>query len=197
MTKRMKIAIILMSVILCAALASGIGATAAIWTDAGGETGNQSTVGTGFQVNDWNVWAKYFTGVDNGDNNGLSLTGFHADGAGFNDHTMIIPKQVGEKDVVRIGSGLFADVTVKEMIEVLYIPSSVTEIAESAFSALPNLRQVVFEAEGNYSIGAYAFAGCAKLTEVVLSDGTDAKGASGSTTFVVDKNAFIAAGYTW
>lgn len=178
MTRRIKFAAALLSVVLLAVLATGIGVSAAIWTRPGSGPGG-NTVGADTKAIDWNLYAKYFAYVNEGGE--LHLTKFYsadADPSGLNLSVMIIPNMIDttgrdlpdeqvDIQVTEIRSSVFADTVLKELIVELYIPSSVKVIDPLTFMGMPNLKKVVFQDGSDCNVGAYAFANCPNLTEIV------------------------------
>lgn len=227
MTKRIKLMAILMSAVLLVALVASIGATAAIWSSSG--TGGNGEVGPNISDIDWNAWQKYF--AYNTVDNKVVLTEFHqapdpaeGDSAvgstdvasfGFNHCRLIIPKSVGDDlPVVTISGSLFSDVSLKEMVEELYIPNTVTKIEANAFSGLTNLKKVVFEGStrtaggseilgANYVLEMFSFAGTTSLAEIYVDDqllqlqsgGKDYTVGDDAAKFTVNDFAFFGSGY--
>ncbi len=188
MTKRIRNVAILLSVVFVALIVASISMTAAVWTSSGGGDVSQSTVGTNAQSVDWNMWAKYFECFDENEyhsigiedalgDNQVALGKFFAQGIGLNNGRLIIPKTIERDGVTKvvavITSQVFADVTLQEMVEELYIPKEIKYIAPGAFAGLVNLKKVVFEADKLPTLGQAAFAGCLSLSkkQVFLNGG--------------------------
>lgn len=210
MTKRIKSIAILLSVLLLVGIIGSIGATAAIWTTGGGAAGDSAAAPV-VNSTDWNVWADYFTGAPQGTSS-ARLTGFKEE-LGFSHNRLIIPthidveiekdgtKSTENREVVEIAGGMFANSALKEMIEEIYIPYTVTKICANAFSGFINLRKIVFGAIGEDSsdnekkvvIEMFAFSGCASFDK---DTGIVYEGIEGQTQRLpeIDANAFYASG---
>ena len=87
--------------------------------------------------------------------------------AGRSQTVLIIPEELGGYPVTKIGGGETFAMISSSVLETLYIPSCVEEIADYAFLGDVNLSDVVIK-EGLKSIGDCAFAGCESLSDVVL-----------------------------
>lgn len=199
MTKRIKTIAILLSVLLLAGFVGSIGATAAIWTTGGGSTDNNAAAPV-VQSDDWNVWAKYFTGVGIR-TGGARLTGFKDD-VGFSSNRLFIPTSidivVGEtaegtdqtqsRSVTEIAGGLFTNSVLKEMVEEIYIPYTVTKICANAFSGFVNLKKIVFGNVGQggekCTVEMFAFSGCGVFDPTTGIE-------RGNRTITFDSNAFF------
>ncbi len=204
MTKRIKIFAILLSVLLVVGLVGAIGVTAAIWTEDEGKEALDASVDV-----DWTVWAKYFDyeTVDGG----IVITKFKTqteNGAqietGFNSPILIIPRSIDEKTVVGISGSVFSDAVLKEMVEELRIPNTVTSISASAFAGFVNLKRVVFETGCNCTVGDFALAGTRKLAGIYvgdapvslsLSDGKYVYDGDDTTNLTFAENAFFGSAY--
>lgn len=206
MTKRIKFFAIILSLLLIVGLIGSIGATAAIWTSAGAG-GGEDNKGTAVEILEWNAWAKYFAFQEVTGDDGIIITKFKNDASGnemgFNDPVLIIPSAIDNKTVVGIAGGTFADSVLKEMVEEIYIPQSVTKICANAFSGFVNLRKVVFQADASGSISCniedFAFAGTSQFeiykdevkegNQLTLKKSDDGKYQAGGLTF--GANAFF------
>lgn len=163
---------IILTVFCVVAVAASIGVSAAVWTDAGGESGIAPSANT----TDWNVYAKYVTFETSGSN--ASITGW----SGTLLEDMVFPSEVMVGDVpytvTSIRNTVFSSSTMKSVPVSVWIPSTVTYVDEHTFSGLTNLRTMYFGgAVGNsdiIKIGQYAFAGCSSLSDIVFQTSTAA-----------------------
>ena len=188
MTKRLKLILIIVSVMLISVLTTAIGLTAARWSTMGGESEYGPTVSTP----DWNSWKKYFrndaelTDDDYHEYNdyevftheenestifdGLAIFGFY----GTNLGDVIFPSQLGAEgniDVSELRNTIFTDSTKKDLPVAIYIPGTIQSISANTFSNLPNLEIVVFAAGNEVDVDEYAFAFCRSLTTVIIEGG--------------------------
>lgn len=188
-------------IVLFAIAASTMGVSYAIWTSPDGSYGGgESTASPSVTPDSNNVWAKYFNGniielFDNDGNkiagNWFEITTFYTDGddcQGLNLSDVYIPSKIKigdtEYQVYRITNSIFADSTLKSLPVSIHIPTTVCEIDAAAFASLPNLETVYFENVNPCTIGAYAFAGCAKLTTVTIVNGTKELLKADQTSFI-------------
>ena len=151
MTKRIKISAVLLTVVLVALIAIGVGTTAAIWTSSAPGAGNTVAPAANSSP-DWNAWAKYFDGeIISEDLHTARLTTFHGDGYGLNLETVIIPQNIKingvEYTVTEIGNQVFSDSTLKELPTAVRVSPKVVRIESMAFANLPNLVEVEFGAD--------------------------------------------------
>lgn len=180
MTSKIKLTLILTSVILMIVAVTTVGVSLALWTSQGGiggDSGNSVSPSVA-PINEY-VWAKYFNfeveTVTIGDKNTeyAVITKFYTDNAGINLEDVVIPSQF-EKDgktyaTYRISSQVFMDMTLKKLPVTIYIPSTVMHIDSFAFSNLPNLQKVVFVGgaeKQDCNVADYAFAFCSNLKTV-------------------------------
>lgn len=180
MTGKIKLTLILASVILVIVAVTTAGVSLALWTSQGGiggDSGNSVSPSVA-PINEY-VWAKYFQyeveTVTVGDKTTeyAVITKFYTDNAGVNLEDVVIPSQF-EKDgktyaTYRISSQVFMDMTLKKLPVTIYIPSTVMHIDAFAFSNLPNLQKVVFVGgaeKQDCNVADYAFAFCANLATV-------------------------------
>lgn len=199
--RKNKIAMLVAIAILFAVAVSTMGVSYAIWTSPDGSYGGgESSASPSVTPESNNVWAKYFNGnpITVYDSDGSVLKGnfaeittFYTDGEnsqGLNLSEVYIPSEITidgvEYQVYRITNSIFADSTLKSLPVSIHIPTSVREIAPAAFSSLPNLEAVYFENRQPCKIGAYAFAGCSKLSAVYVVN-------SSVDSLVKDDTAFI------
>lgn len=71
-----------------------------------------------------------------------------------------------EYQTYSIANTIFADITLQQLPERIYIPQGVRVIEDFAFAALPNLKEVYFFNENTCKVGEYAFVGCIALENV-------------------------------
>ncbi len=166
MSKRLKISLILTTVVAVALFALSIGLTAAVWAGLGGNTG----VAPQSPVSDWNTWAKYFECEQITDTT-AAVTKY----SGTNLGDVVIPAQIGKYKITAVRNTVFADSTLKAVPVTLRIPPSVTSIEDNAFSGLSDLQSVVFgysESEtAACTVGEFAFSGCPQL-KIVKVEGS-------------------------
>ena len=178
MTRRLRISLIIMIVVLFAVMTTGIGLTAAIWDS---QSGSQTEYGPVLGSDDWNSWRKYFDFELNNAGTACYIAGY--DGTNLGD-VIFPPTDNNSIAVTELKNTIFADATKKELPVAIYISGSVTTIAPSTFSGLPNLEIVVFASGSTVSVGAYAFAFCPNLKSVVIEGGRTVAFDTGKTAFV-------------
>ena len=98
---------------------------------------------------------------DNG-NNTLTLTGYHGTAPSF----FVLPEDIFGETVSSIGNNAFASQT---NISDLGIPSTVTNIGDSAFSGCIRVDNVILRNSGSLTLGHDAFAGCLSLKKMIFS----------------------------
>lgn len=154
-----------MSVVLIAVMATAIGLTAAIWDSA---SGGSSEYGPVVDAVDWNSWAKYFTYeniLDSYDNIiGRAIVRYE----GTNLKDVIIPVASSGAAITTIRNTVFDSYTLKQVPETLYISRTIATIDAATFSNMPNLTKVVFADGVEINVGAYCFAGCTNLKEIII-----------------------------
>ena len=79
-------------------------------------------------------------------------------------HKVVIPAEVGEREVSGIGEGAFYHLSTVQAVE---LPATVTFIGKNAFAGCTSLETIVIPAAVTY-IDAYAFAKCTSLKSVVF-----------------------------
>lgn len=151
MKNKKKIVVILIAVMLLACLGSVLGITLSRWSSGEGDT----TVAPQVGVVDWNTYEKYVKTVDDGV--GLRIVGFTGTTA---IEDVILPKNIGGKNVVSVSNSLYADTTDKSIPKTLKIPTTITSIDAGAFSGLTNLAEITFDGASQCNIGMGAFMGC-------------------------------------
>lgn len=185
MTKKIKIAFMLTSVVLLVVVLSIAGVSFAVWTTQGGIGDSNNSVTPTVIADDEYVWAKYFNyekytvQIGGSDTNVVAVTTFYGDGVGINLEDVIIPSQFKEQNetgegytvytTYRITNQIFMDATLKKLPVTIYIPYTVREIDAGAFSNLPNLEKVVFLGGAELEecvVSDFAFAGCQNLKTV-------------------------------
>ena len=188
MTRRLRLAMLIISAAIVAVLALGVGFTAAIWTSSGSGSGENTVAPSGDSPFDWNPWAKYFVdgAVLDTTNMTAKITSFHqvADGSTgdggyvYNSEIVIIPSDIvvgtSSYRVTEIANQIFSDDTFRGMPAVLYISPTIERIDMLAFSNLPNLTTVVFGVDGDgngaeCTVGDFAFMMCGSLVKVVTN----------------------------
>ncbi len=188
MTRRLRLAMLIISAAIVAVLALGVGFTAAIWTSSGSGSGENTVAPSVDSPFDWNPWAKYFVdgAVLDTTNMTAKITSFHqvADGSTgdggyvYNSEIVIIPSDIvvgtASYRVTEIANQIFSDDTLRGMPTVLYISPTIERIDMLAFSNLPNLTTVVFgvDVDGNgaeCTVGDFAFMMCGSLVKVVTN----------------------------
>lgn len=185
MTRKIRIAFILTSVVLVIIALSLAGVSFAVWTISGGIGESNNSVSPSVIADDEYVWAKYFNyekytvQIGGTDTNVAAVTTFYGDGAGINLEDVIIPAMFREENIngegftvyttYRITNQVFMDSTLKKLPVTIYIPSTVREIDAGAFSNLPNLERVVFLGGAELEecvLSEFVFAGCQNLRSV-------------------------------
>ena len=184
MTRRIRTVLIIMTVVLVAVMSTAIGLTAAVWDSS---SGGKAEYGPNIGTIDWNSWTKYFEYEALEDRNGATVTSY----TGTNLGDVIIPLSGTQGTVKEISNNIFSTTT-KELPITIYISATVEQIQAAAFSNLPNLEKVVFASTGDLNgvevtaqsvtVGAYCFAGCANLKEIVIE---------GNRSVTFDPTAFI------
>ncbi len=157
---------IILTVFCVVAVVASIGVSAAVWTDAGGDSG----IAPNAPTTDWNVYAKYVTFETEGTT--ASITGW----SGTLLEDMVFPSTVTSGSttytVTSIRNTVFSSSTMKSVPVSIWIPPTIIYIEEHAFSGLTNLKTVHFGGLANnptlMAVGQFAFAGCTSLSEVVF-----------------------------
>lgn len=190
MTGKIKLTMILTSVILVIVAVTTAGVSLALWTSQSGGVGGSSTSVSPsvMPINEY-VWAKYFEYEVIKDESGnpttnVIVTKFYTDNAGVNLEDVVIPSQFVSNEThtdesgvehtanviyktTRISSQVFMDMTLKKLPVTIYIPGTVVEIDGFAFSNLPNLQRIVFmPGEQPCVIKDYAFSFCSNLSSI-------------------------------
>ena len=96
--------------------------------------------------------------------NDIGISGYYGQ---LNSAVFTVPETIGGKTVVAIGPNAFSnDFYGKDQIETVYIPDTVTLIADNAFSSCHTLEQIYFASDESQleNIDSGAFAGCVNLT---------------------------------
>jgi len=187
-TRRLRLAMIIISAAIVAVLALGVGFTAAIWTSSGSGSGENTVAPSVDSPFDWNPWAKYFAdgAILDTTNMTAKITAFHqiADGNTgdggyvYNSEIVIIPSDIAvgtsSYRVTEVANQVFADDTLRSMPTVIYISPTIERIDMLAFSNLPNLTTVIFgvDADGNgaeCTVEDFAFMMCGSLVKVVTN----------------------------
>lgn len=102
---------------------------------------------------------------------------------------IIIPSQIGNYSINRIGSTCFSDQTLREKINSITIQNrSISEIAAGAFRDLPNLTRV-WVGDSVTNIEDNAFAGCKLLRDVYFTTPS-----GGYNTLSIEESAFVTKG---
>lgn len=181
MTKRLKIVLIILSIVLVAVMATGVGLTVAIWDSQGS---GESEYGPVLASTDWNSWAKYF------DNNGSEIIGY----TGTNLQDVILPNEIDGFEITTVKSSAFASTTTQDLPVTVYISPSISKIEASTFINMTSLQKVVFAAGSNVTIGDFCFAGCSSLKEIVIEGNRTVNFAS--TAFIGCTSLETITGYT-
>ena len=176
--------------VLVSVMATATGITVALWDSA---SGGSNEYGPVVDTIDWNSWTKYFAYDAVMSGNSISYYKVKSfEGTNLGD--VVFPTQNNEITVSTINSSVFASTTKKELPITIYISGTISTIEAAAFANLPNLERVVFSvsrvtANGETSnvqsavtVGAYCFAGCANLKEIVIE---------GNRSVTFDPTAFI------
>lgn len=180
MTSKIKLTLILTSVILMIVAVTTVGFSLALWTSQGGIGGDSgNSVSPSVAPVDEYVWAKYFQceveTVTIGDKTTeyAVITKFYTDSVGVNLEDVVIPSKLTKNgktyETYRISSQVFMDATLKKLPVTIYIPSTIMHIDSFAFCNLPNLQKVVFIGgieKQDCNVADYAFAFCANLAKV-------------------------------
>lgn len=89
-------------------------------------------------------------------------------------NTISIPATIAGKNVTSIGGGAFGS---NQLVEDIMLPASVTEIQYESFIGCTSLRQIKFASGSQLkAIEDTAFAGCTKLSDMILPDGVQKLG---------------------
>ena len=185
MTRKLKLTMIVLMIVLISVMSTAIGLTAAKWDSQGGASSNY---GPNINTIDWNSWSKYFTYQSVDGINGCAVTGY----TGTNIGDVIFPLTDNTYGTVKVINNNIFSTTTKELPVTIYISATITTINPSAFSNLPNLQRVIFVDSGvinnsevpaqAVTVGAYAFAGCTSLQEIIVI---------GTRSVTFDTTAFV------
>jgi len=169
MTRKARLGILILSVVLVATFIATTSLTFAKWNagGGGGSTGESTTYGPVADSTNWSVYEKYFDYVTV--TNGIAITGF----TGVNIEDIIIPEKIDNLTVVAINS--IFNTTQKSLPVTIKIPYTVTSISPAAFANLPNLQSLMFASYPSADdtptvteVGMYGFMNCQSLKEVVV-----------------------------
>lgn len=193
MTKKIKLAFIVTSIVLVALVISLTSVSFAVWTSSGGVGEGGSAVTPQAIADRQYVWAKYFNYIvlkddEGNDTNEIAITTFYGNSAGINLEDVYIPATIDGKTVVQITNQVFMDCTLKDLAVRVYIPDTIKVINMMVFANMPNLSEVIFLGSGEMSacvVNDYAFVGCPNLTKLSTGRKLDVSTMS---------NAFISVG---